>query len=55
MNMPAMRSEIGLDHVEGARYAGKATLPMAGRWDVEVTVSRPGRPSAISRTSLEAR
>jgi hypothetical protein len=42
MNMPAMRSETRLGHVENGVYRAPGTVLMAGRWDVIVTVSRGG-------------
>ncbi|HEX6975640.1 MAG TPA: efflux RND transporter periplasmic adaptor subunit [Vicinamibacterales bacterium] len=40
MNMPAMRSETRLGHVENGIYRAPGTVLMAGRWDVIVTVTR---------------
>jgi len=54
MNMPAMRSEARLTHVENGIYRGRATISMGGRWDVTVTALRQGRAVAEIRTSLVA-
>jgi Cu(I)/Ag(I) efflux system membrane fusion protein/cobalt-zinc-cadmium efflux system membrane fusion protein len=39
MNMPAMRAEALLGPVDAA-YRGTIAVPMAGRWDVTITVTR---------------
>jgi hypothetical protein len=50
MNMPAMRSEAKLAHVDGGLYRGMGLLSMAGTWNVTVTVTRHGEP--VGRRSL---
>jgi RND family efflux transporter MFP subunit len=52
MNMPAMSAEAPLVHAGGGVYRGRLKVPMAGRWDATVVVSRHGarldsRPFAI--------
>ena len=54
MNMPAMRSEARLAHVENGMYRGPASIAAGGRWDVTVTALRQGRSIAELRTSLAA-
>jgi len=44
MNMPAMRAEATLTHVEGGLYRGMGQLSMAGTWNVTVTATRDGEP-----------
>jgi RND family efflux transporter MFP subunit len=55
MNMPAMRAEARLDPVGEGRFRGPVSLSMAGRWDVNVTVRRQGRPIATRQSSVLAR
>ena len=42
MNMPEMRNRVTLGHQAAGRYDGAGDLPMAGRWDATVVVSRQG-------------
>jgi multidrug efflux pump subunit AcrA (membrane-fusion protein) len=42
MNMPAMRVEARLLHIDGGLYRGHGTVTMAGRWDVTVAATRGG-------------
>jgi hypothetical protein len=39
MNMPAMRASAVLAPIAGG-YRGTIDIPMAGRWDVTITVTR---------------
>jgi hypothetical protein len=55
MNMPAMRSDARLTHVENGVYRGPATISMGGRWDMTVTALRQGRSIAETRTSVVVR
>ena len=55
MNMPAMRSETTLSHVEGGRYNGTGQLSMAGTWNVTVTVVRGSQELGSRRLSLVAK
>lgn len=55
MNMPAMRAEGALPHVADGAYAGVVDIPMAGRWDVTVTVTRHGEPLASRAIRVVAR
>lgn len=55
MNMPAMRSEAKLGHVENGIYRAPGTVLMAGRWDVIVTVSRRGERIGTRQVTTVAR
>ena len=55
MNMPAMRSETKLGHVENGIYRAPGTVLMAGRWDVIVTVSRGGARIGTRQLTTVAR
>jgi hypothetical protein len=54
MNMPAMRSEAHLTHVDRGVYRGPATILTQGHWDLTVTALRQGRPIATKQTTLVA-
>ena len=55
MNMPAMRSEAKLSHVEGGFYRGMGLLSMAGTWNVTVTATRDGEPVGRRSFSIVAK
>jgi len=55
MNMPAMRTEAKLAHVEGGRYQGMGQLAMAGTWNVTVTATRDGEPIGRRSFSIVAK
>jgi hypothetical protein len=55
MNMPAMRAEAKLTHVEGGRYQGMGQLSMAGTWNVTVTATRDGEPIGRRTFSIVAK
>ena len=55
MNMPAMRAEARLTHVEGGRYRGMGQLSMAGTWNVTVTATRDGEPIGRRSFSIVAK
>jgi nitrogen fixation protein FixH len=55
MNMPAMRSEVKLTHVEGGLYRGMGQLAMAGTWNVTVTATREGEPVGRRSFSVVAK
>jgi hypothetical protein len=55
MNMPAMRSETKLAHVEGGRYRGTGQLSMAGTWNVTVMATREGEPVGRRTFSIVAK
>jgi len=55
MNMPAMRTEAKLTHVEGGRYQGMGQLSMAGTWNVTVTATRDGEPIGRRTFSVVAK
>lgn len=55
MNMPAMRSEAKLTHVEGGLYRGQGQLSMAGTWNVTVTATRDGERIGRSTFSVVAK
>ena len=55
MNMPEMRSEARLTHLDKGVYRGPAAIPMGGRWDITATASRLGQPIAEQRASLVVR
>jgi len=55
MNMPAMRAEAKLAHVEGGRYQGMGQLSMSGTWNVTVTATRDGEPIGRRSFSIVAK
>jgi hypothetical protein len=55
MNMPAMRAEAKLTHIEGGRYQGMGQLSMAGTWNVTVTATRDGEPIGRRSFSIVAK
>jgi hypothetical protein len=55
MNMPAMRAEAKLAHVEGGRYQGMGQLAMSGTWNVTVTATRDGDPIGRRSFSIVAK
>jgi hypothetical protein len=55
MNMPAMRSETKLTHVDGGRYRGMGQLSMAGTWNVTVMATRDGEPIGRRSFSIVAK
>jgi len=55
MNMPAMRTEATLSHVEGGRYQGMGKLSMSGTWNVTVTATRDGEPIGRRSFSIVAK
>jgi hypothetical protein len=55
MNMPAMRSEVRLVHLEQGIYRAPGTVLMAGRWDVIVTVTRNGERLGTKQFTTVAR
>jgi YtkA-like protein len=55
MNMPAMRSEAKLTHVEGGLYRGMGQLAMAGTWNVTITATREGEPVGRRSFSVVAK
>ena len=55
MNMPAMREETKLTHIDGGLYRGTGQLSMAGTWNVTVTAVRDGEPVGRRSFSLVAK
>jgi Cu(I)/Ag(I) efflux system membrane fusion protein len=55
MNMPAMKAEAKLTHVEGGLYRGMGQLAMAGTWNVTVTATRDGEPLGRRSFSVVAK
>jgi RND family efflux transporter MFP subunit len=55
MNHGAMRSEASLLHASGGTYRGTGRIPMEGRWDVTVSVTRDGRTLGSRQFALLAR
>jgi YtkA-like protein len=55
MNMPAMRAEAKLTHVDGGLYRGMGQLSMAGTWNVTVTATRNGEALGRRNFSLVAK
>jgi membrane fusion protein, copper/silver efflux system len=55
MNMPAMQTKARLIALGNGVYKGAATIDMAGRWDVSITVLRSGHSLASRKTTLLVR
>jgi multidrug efflux pump subunit AcrA (membrane-fusion protein) len=55
MNMPAMRNETKLPHVDGGVYRGSGQVMMAGRWDVTVIVAKGGQQLGRKQLAVAAR
>lgn len=55
MNMPAMRSETTLSHVGEGVYGGRGNIPMAGRWNVSVLVTRRGERLGARQMTIVVR
>lgn len=55
MNMPAMRTETTLTHVNGGLYRGTGELSMGGTWNVIVTATRDGEPIGRRSFSIVAK
>jgi hypothetical protein len=55
MNMPAMRSDAPLEHVDGGRYRGAGELAMGGTWNVSVTATLQGQPLTARKLSIVAK
>jgi RND family efflux transporter MFP subunit len=55
MGMPAMRSSAAPSHVADGTYRGTGQVPMAGTWQVTVTVSRNGQPLGTRRLTIVVR
>lgn len=58
--MPPMPGMAPMDFngqavLRGDAYAVSANIPMEGGWKVEVSVARPGRPTAMAAFNLDAR
>ena len=54
MNMPAMKTEAALAHVEKGVYRGTGEVMMAGRWNVSVLVTRAGERIGSSQLTVVA-
>ena len=44
--------KVGLEPIEGGRYAADVALPAAGQWDVRAEISRPGSDAYIVETRI---
>jgi RND family efflux transporter MFP subunit len=55
MNMPAMRNQTPLRHVQDGLYRGTGQILMAGRWDVTVAVMRGGQRLGSRDVSMSVR
>jgi nitrogen fixation protein FixH len=55
MNMPAMTTGASLAHAADGLYRGTGEVPMSGRWDVTIAVTRDGRRLATKQTTVVAR
>lgn len=55
MNMPEMRQTARLAHAGGGVYRGKGEIPMAGRWEVTVSVGRGGQSLGSKTLTVTAR
>lgn len=54
MSMPAMNSEGKLAETTAGVYRGTVNVPMTGRWDVTVTVTRDGRRMGFKQLTMAA-
>jgi hypothetical protein len=52
MNMGEMRRTVKLEPVSDGMYRGKGDVPMAGRWNVTVSVSVHGRALANKKLTI---
>jgi len=55
MNMPGMRSDVTLAHVEAGRYRGTGELEMGGTWNVAITATRGGETIGRRNLSIVAK
>ena len=55
MNMPAMRSDVPLQHEGEGRYGGTGQLSMSGTWNVAINVAEGAKPIATRHTSIVAK
>jgi hypothetical protein len=55
MNMPAMRTDVPLEHVGQGRYRGNGDLSMGGTWNVAITVERNGKQIGSTKLSVVAK
>lgn len=54
-NMPEMKQSIRLSRVRDGLYRGKGQVPMAGRWETTIVVSRDGKQVGTKSLSIDAR
>lgn len=55
MNMSETRKTVKLEPASGGTYRGKGEVPMAGRWNVTVSVSRQGHVLANKKLTIAAK
>ena len=55
MNMPEMRQTARLAHAGAGVYRGTGEIPMAGRWEVTVSVGRGGQSLGAKTLTLSVR
>jgi Cu(I)/Ag(I) efflux system membrane fusion protein/cobalt-zinc-cadmium efflux system membrane fusion protein len=55
MNMPAMRSEVTLQHEGDGRYSGTGELSMGGTWNVAIRVVEGSADPITRNTSIVAK
>jgi len=55
MGMPAMRSSAALSHIADGTYRGAGQVPMAGTWQVTVSVRRNGQAIGTKRLTVVVR
>lgn len=55
MNMPAMRSDVALQHEGDGRYRGTSQLSMGGTWNVAITIAEGAKEVATRQTSIVAK
>ena len=54
MNMAEMRSDVKLKSMGAGKYAGSGQVPMAGRWNVTVSVKQSGKELGQKKLKVTA-
>ena len=55
MNMAEMRSDVKLKPAGAGKYAGSGQVPMAGAWNVTVTVKQSGKEIGQKKLKVTAK